>query len=160
MDKIQLYEWLVQQSQPQTLGEISAATGILEADLFPMLIDNLNVIFSHDEVADKWAGIPAYADTIADEAAIAALADVCCKPTTCNNDVDAVLATTGIAKDAWIRGNTNIDSILAMLRCATLRTKLAATGLDLAKLDGMLDSCDAASAVNVAMSQHHGQAGV
>lgn len=160
MDKIQLFQWLIQQSQPQTIAEISAATGIPETDLFPILIDNINVIFAHDAATEKWSAIPAYTDVIADSAAITALTDVCCNPTTCSNDVDEVLVTTGVTKDAWIRGNTNTDALLAMLRCAGLRTKLASTGLDLAKLDGMLDSCDAASAVNVAMSQHHGQAGV
>ncbi|OQX10492.1 MAG: hypothetical protein BWK73_20100 [Thiothrix lacustris] len=160
MDKIQLFTWLSAQSQPQTITEISAATGVSEADLFPLLIDNLGVVFAHDDVTDKWSAIPAYVNTIADDAALAALNAAICNPTTCSNDVDAVLTTTGVTKDAWIRGNTNTDAIVAMLRCVNLRTKLAATGLDLAKLDGMLDSCDAAIAVNVAMSQHHGMAGV
>ncbi|UJS26269.1 hypothetical protein [Thiothrix winogradskyi] len=165
MTNIQLYQYLTTQSGAQTVATIAINTGISEAEAFALLVDNEGALFTRqntdpDAMLDTWGVNPAYADTLNDADALTALTAAICTAQTCNNDVDTVLAATGATKADWQRGSSNMNALVDMLRCGTLRTKLQGLGLDVAKLDGMLDSCDTALLVNDAMITHHGVAGV
>lgn len=96
-----------------------------------------------------------------DTDALAAMsAVICAAGAGCMNDVDVTLGVTGHTKPQWQRGNANIQAVIDLLRCQGLRDKLQAAGLDLVKLDGMLNSADVAMVINRAMYTHEGQPGV
>ena len=162
MTNIELYAYL-QANGSSSAATIAATTATPEAEVQALLdagMTGTNPQYVMDELG-RYTVIPAYVTPAqADTVAINALTAAICTPTACSNDVDTVLAASGATKDAWVRGSSNLNALVDMLRCGALRTKLVGLGLDVTKLDGMLDSCDTALLVNDAMITHHGMAGV
>ena len=147
----------------RTAGTLATELGESEAHIQVLLDEGITAdpaMFVFDGVAYTAVPPVAPSDAQDDSDALAALEAVICSVNNCANDVDVVLTGSGVTADEWLRGNANIEAILAMHRCGNLRDKLIASGLDAAKLDGMLDSCDKAVSVNTAMSEHLGAAGV
>ena len=162
MTNTELYAWL-QANGATSVANIATANATTEPDVQALLdagMTGTNPQYVMDELG-RYTVNPAYVTPAqADTDAINALTAAICTPTACSNDVDTVLAASGATKDAWVRGSANMNALVDMLRCGALRTKLAGLGLDVTKLDGMLDSCDTALLVNDAMITHHGMAGV
>ena len=162
MTNIELYAYL-QANGSSSAATIAATTATPEAEVQALLdagMTGTNPQYVMDELG-RYTVNPAYVTPAqADADALTALTAAICTAQSCNNDVDTVLAATGATKDAWARGSNNMNALVDMLRCGALRTKLQGLGLDVTKLDGMLDSCDTALLVNDAMITHHGMAGV
>ena len=162
MTNTELYAWL-SANGATSAANIATANATDVAGVQALLdagMTGTNPQYVMDELG-RYTVNPAYVTPAqADADALTALTAAICTAQSCNNDVDTVLAATGATKDAWVRGSNNMNALVDMLRCGALRTKLQGLGLDVTKLDGMLDSCDTALLVNDAMITHHGQAGV